>query len=204
MSEIRIPDMSKDTLIQITDARVYDLDESIAASKFPMLTDISKATSEITDRQIKLANSEPGSGHDNYLHGIRVAYNMRMSAKMMVEAERYHFLDIVSSNSTMHRIVKFDMDECYNKYVDKRSIAVMMDLVNEYNENPTDDGYLRILYSNPAGFTYTLRFTTSYRQFKTILNQREYHKIPEWRELCAWIRKLPHSYLITGDLSKAI
>jgi hypothetical protein len=37
---------------------------------------------------------------------------------MWVEAERYRFLEFVSSQSTMHRITKFDLDNCYNEYVD--------------------------------------------------------------------------------------
>ena len=35
---------------------------------------------------------------------------------MWVEAERYRFLEFVSSQSTMHRITKFNLDESYNEY----------------------------------------------------------------------------------------
>ena len=40
-----------------------------------------------------------------------------MTPKMSVELERYHFIDFVSSQSTMHRITKFDLDKSYIKYV---------------------------------------------------------------------------------------
>lgn len=192
-----------ESMIKIRDGYVYDLDEAVRASRFPMMTDTSKASSEITQTQMNLANSAPGSGHDNYLQGIRVAFTMDITVKALVEAERYHFFDIISSTSTMHRITRFDMDDCYCKYVDRRMIGIMVELIEEYTEHPTDEGYLKILYSNPCGFTYSIRFTTNYRQLKTILNQREFHRLPEWKEFCRWIRTLPHSELITGDKEAA-
>jgi uncharacterized protein (UPF0305 family) len=211
---ITIFSMPEDSMIKIRNTRVYDLGLSIRASKFPMTIKPDEADDSIKETQKKLAQSEPGSGHDNYLQGIRVAFDMDISVKALVEAERYHFFDIVSCTSTMHRIVRFDMNDCYNKYVDNRMIGIMIELIEEYNDiseeyhnNPTSDNkermedqYLRILYSNPCGFTYTARFTTNYRQLKTIYNQRKNHRLPEWQEFCKWIEEyLPHSYLITGD-----
>jgi hypothetical protein len=43
--------------------------------------------------------------------GIRVAFDLTCSNKMCVEAERYRFLEFVSSQSTMHRITKFDLED---------------------------------------------------------------------------------------------
>ena len=53
------------------------------------------------------------------------------------------------------------------------------------------DTYLEILYSNPCGFKLTAGMTTNYRQLKTIYYQRKTHRLPEWREFCAEIEKLP-------------
>lgn len=198
MSRIFIPNMNDESMIRIENAMVYDFDESVRASKFPMSTNVNMLDDILGDRQIRLAQSRPGSGHDNYLQGIRIAYDMRITVKALVEAERYHFLDIVSSTSTMHRIAGFDLNECYCKYVDRRMISVMMELIEEYNSNPTLENYLKLLYSNPCGFTYTVRFTTNYRQLKTIYQQRKDHRLPEWMEFCSWIETLPHADLIIG------
>ncbi len=192
-----------DSMIRIRSVRVYDLDESIGASKFPKTVDPDYASDAVTNTTIKLAQCAPGTGHDNFLQGIRVAFTMNVTVKALVEVERYHFLDIISSTSTMHKIVSFNLDECYCKYVDRRMIGIMKELIDEYNRMPKDDPcrpdqYLRILYSNPCGFTYTIRFTTNYRQLKTIYIQRRDHRIPEWREFCKWIESLPYSEFITG------
>lgn len=186
-----------ESMLHIRNVQVYDLADSIRASKFPMSVDPDGESSVEGDRQDKLAQCKPGTGHDNFLQGIRVAFDMDITAKALVEAERYHFFDIVSSTSTMHRITSFDLDKCYCKYVDAGMRVIMKRLVNAYNEDPSDENYLKILYSNPAGFIYTIRFTTNYRQLKTIYIQRKNHRLPEWREFCKWIETLPHSEWIT-------
>jgi hypothetical protein len=138
---------------------------------------------------------------------------MTFSNKGWVEAERYRFLEFVSSQSTMHRITKFDLDECYNEYVDPRVIEIMKEKVEQYNatqkqlaetdpENKYEverlkkwltQKYLEILYTNPAGFTLTARMTTNYRCLKNIWRQRRNHRLPEWREFCKWIETLPYA-----------
>jgi len=92
----------------------------------------------------------------------------------------------------MHRITKFDLDKQYNEYVDSRVIDIMKELVENYNNDPTPENYLKVLYTNPAGFKITARMTTNYRQLKTIYHQRKTHRLPEWREFCEWCETLPY------------
>lgn len=183
----------------VSDWKVYGLEDSIRASKYPMATDLSKLNSDITDRVIKLAQSGKGEGHDNFENGILVQFDLTFSLKAWVEAERYHFLDFVSSQSTMHRITKFDPGTQCNEYVLPEIVGMLRILIDAYNNDPTPENYLRVLYNVPAGFRLTARMTTNYRQLKTIYAQRKNHRLPEWREFCAWIETLPHAYLITGQ-----
>ena len=196
----------------ISNVKVYDLEESIIASGYPMRTVAEMRPVEEKDikRCIKLSNAcNTGNGaHGQYLTGIRVAFDLTFSNKGWVEAERYRFLEFVSSQSTMHRITKFDLSNQYNEYVDPRIIEIMKEKVEEYNalcdmtispnshtaklhEKNKARKYLEILYSNPAGFELTARLTTNYRCLKNIYIQRKNHRLPEWRELCAWIETLP-------------
>ena len=59
------------------------------------------------------------------LNGIIVQFDLTFTNKAWVEAERYHFLDFISSQSTMHRITKFNLDEVYISYTDPRIIEIM-------------------------------------------------------------------------------
>lgn len=180
----------------VSSVSIYGLLPSVQASKFPMSTE-TNTSPEPTETTYRLAQCDPGSGHDQFLTGIVVQFNLTLTNKAWVEAERYHFLDFVSSQSTMHRIAKFDLDQAYISYVDLRMVEVMKALVAEYNSDPTPEKYLRVLYSNPAGFRLTARMTTNYRQLKTIYRQRRNHRLPEWRAFCEWIETLPYSEWIT-------
>ena len=204
----------------VDNVKIYGLEDSITAAKFPMSTDISKLNSNLTTGILSLAKAEPGTGHDQFLTGIIVQFDLTLSVKAWTEYQRYHFSDFVSSQSTMHRITKFNFDKAYMPHVDPRIIEIMKEKVNEYNyydsvvrasveagaKDPNNDygkieleafnrlmaeKYLNILYSNPCGFRLTARVTTNYRQLKTMYRQRKNHRLPEWREFCAWIETLP-------------
>ena len=184
--------------MMISNAEVHGLKSSITASKYPMSVDTSKCNCNITRGVAALAAAAPGTGHDQFLTGIVVQFDLTLTVKAWTEAQRYHFLDFVSSQSTMHRITQFDLDKAYCDYVDARIVEIMKEKVADYNTNPTPETYLQILYSNPCGFKLTARMTTNYRQLKTIYRQRKDHRLPEWREFCKWIETLPMSYFITG------
>ena len=200
----------------VSNVDIYDLEKSILASGYPMRTIIPDR--DITEKDLarckNLVNAtKTGNGaHAQFMTGIRVNFDLTFSNKAWVEAERYRFLEFVSSQSTMHRITKFDLDNQYNKYVDPRIIEIMKSKVQEYNkvmelrdsydkddqrrEDLTEwlkNAYLEILYSNPAGFTLTARMTTNYRCLRNIYIQRKDHRLPEWRAFCKWIETLPYA-----------
>ena len=175
----------------VSNAQVYGLEDSIRRAKYPMSVDVESLNSDLTNGIKNLAQSAKGSGHDQFLTGIVVQFDLTFTVKAWTEAERYHFLDFVSSQSTMHRITKFDLDEAYIEYVDSRVVQIMKEKVAEYNSNPTPENYLKVLYTNPCGMKLTAGMTTNYRQLKTIYSQRKTHSLPEWRAFCAWIEILP-------------
>lgn len=189
----------------VSHARVFGLKNSIKCAKYPMATDVLKLNTSLTPGIKALAKSKPGEGHDQFLTGVIVQFDLTLTNKCWCEAERYHFLDFVSSQSTMHRITKFDLDHAYDEHVDPRIIDVMKSKVAEYQELTLNNApekeraekYLEILYCNPAGFKLTAGMTTNYRQLKTIYRQRRNHRLPEWRDFCRWIESLPMSELIT-------
>ncbi len=190
--------------MKLENIKVYDLEECIKACKYSYAVDTSAVDGEITNTIIKLAQSGKGEGHDQFMTGIRVAFDLTFTVKAWTEAERYRFLEFVSSQSTMHRIAKFDLSKQYNKYVDPRMIEIMNELKDRYNETQDPEDYLRLLYSNPCGFELTARLTTNYRALKTIYSQRKNHRLPEWREFCKEIEKLPYAKeLIVGKTDTA-
>ena len=206
MTEVNI-DLNDEISVQgcscVSNAKVYGLKSSIKRAKYSKSVDINSATSELTPGIKAIAQSPNGSGHDQWLTGVIVQFDLTFSNKVWVEAERYHFLDFVSSQSTMHKIAEYDPNASYNEYVDPRMVEIMREKIALYNETTDPElktkRYLELLYSNPAGFVLTAGMTTNYRQLKTIYTQRLNHRLPEWREFCKWIATLPYGYLITCD-----
>lgn len=201
MESIAVPDFGC-----VKNIRVHGLGDSVRRAKFPMSVSPEDMNGDLTPGIRNLAESAAGSGHDQWLTGVVVQFDLTFSNKAWVEMERYHFIDFVSSQSTMHRITKFDLEKQYNEYVDPEIIQIMKAKVDAYNRYKDDvtpeeaaEWYLEILYSNPAGFRLTAGMTTNYRQLKTIYVQRKNHRLPEWREFCRFIETLPMSELITGN-----
>ena len=189
----------------INNVNIYGLEESIAASGYPMSTeimnliDLKKASEKDYQRANKLGSTPIGSGHDQFLTSIIVQFDLTFPLKAWVELQRYHFIDFCSSMSTMHRISKMDLNKSCNQYVDKKILDLLQELIYNYNENPTNENFYKLIYNIPSGFEYTARLTTNYRQLKTIYSQRKNHRLPDWRIFCDWIEELPHSEWITGD-----
>ena len=189
----------------VENAKVYGLEESIRRAKFPMAVDTDNLNCELTKGIKALAQSNAGEGHDQWLSSVIVQFDLTCSVKMWTEFQRYHFFDFCSSQSTMHRIARFNLDDQYDNHVDPRIIAIMKEKVEEYNQllqnesSGASEKYLEILYSNPCGFKLTAGITTNYRQLKTMYKQRKNHRLPEWREFCKWIETLPMSELIIGE-----
>ena len=201
--------------MKLENIKVYDLEESLVASGYPMRTGLIQREPDEKDikRGLALTKASNGNGaHAQWLTGVRVAFDLTCTNKMWVEAERYRFLEFVSSQSTMHRITKFDLTNQYNKYVDRRVIDIMEDKVFQYNKlaetvnllpknisevmrrEYTDrlkELYLEILYTNPAGFELTARLTTNYRCLLNIYMQRHDHRLPEWCKFCEKLLELP-------------
>ena len=176
----------------VSNWEVFGFSDSVRASKYPMAANLNSLDYSVTPRVKALGRCEKGSGHDQFLTGIIVQFDLTFSIKAWVEAERYHWLDFVSSQSTMHRILKFDVSSQCNKYVTEKAIENVNECIAEYNSNPSDEAYLKVLYNVPTGFRLTARMTTNYRQLKTIYSQRKTHRLPEWREFCKWVEELPY------------
>ena len=180
----------------ISNIKVYDLEESMRAAGYPMRTDLDETLDFTKDwgRAQRLTKaSRFNAAHAQFLTGIVVNFDLTFSNKAWIEAERYRFLNFVSSQSTMHCITKFGLRNQCNEYVDERIITIVQEYIDLYNSLTAQDEetiefkknlYLKILYNLPSGFQLTARMTTNYRCLLNIYNQRHDHRLPEWREFC--------------------
>lgn len=194
-------------MVEISNIKVYDFMESVIACRNAMRLTPPEYTEEEFEaslpRAIKLANTPQGSAHSNFLCGIRVAYDIKYPAYFTPELQRYHFNDIVTSSSKMHKLINMNMDLAFNEYVTEDSIAQMKNLIQIYNRDKSYENFMRVLSNCPLGIELFMRCTTNYLQLKTIYNQRKTHKLVEdWQEgyIGGLIKQLPyHKEFITGE-----
>ena len=203
-------------MANIANVQIFGLDETIYRSGYPMFKEAptaeqfqatvaeikaARAAGETENphirRAIKLANAK-GGGHEQFLSGITVTFDMTLSNKAWVEAERYRFLTFISSMSTMHRVALFKIGEACNAYTDKTAITAAETLQEVYNSIDASaeperkkEAYLELLYSLPAGFELMAGMITNYRCLRNIYEQRRTHRLPDWHVVCDWIETLP-------------
>ena len=199
--------------MRVDNVKVYDLEESLIASGYAMIEEydpeviqtqvdglkymegLDESLSDLQPfrRGVRLGNTPMGSGHGSFLKGIVVNLDLTLTNKAWIEFQRYHFADIITGMSTMHRIARFDLDKSFNEFVSPQIIAELQKIQQNYQENPTKENYLKLLYSTPSGLELTNRITTNYLQLRTMYYQRRNHRLPEWREFCEWmVENLPY------------
>ena len=185
-------------MLEISNWKVYDLRESVIACRNAMRINPAPITDEEFNasmpRAITLANSPSGSGHSTFLSGIRVSFDIKYPNYISPELQRYHWIDIVSSSSKMHRLSSMDMDACFNKYVTDESKEQMKRLVKKFNETKSYADFMVMLSNCPQGIELFMRVSTNYLQLRTLYRQRKTHKLKEdYGELCAFIESLPYA-----------
>ena len=208
----------------ISNVKVYDLEETLVASGYAMVSDYNeswvKTQAEVIrmeqfegdleddrhyKRALKLTKAPLNSGHCSFAKGIVVNMDITFTNKAWIEMQRYHFIDIITGQSCMHRISKFNLDYAFNEYVDEIIVERLKEVQKNYNDNPTPENYLKLLYSTPSGIYLTGRVTTNYLQLMNIYQQRHNHRLPEWRQFCKELLELPlfKELLIANGILKA-
>ena len=202
--------------------KVYGLQESMVRSGYPMQikepvnletidfrSDLLLISS--IDRAKKLANTPAGSGHSNFRKGIIVQFDILYTQYFSQQLQRYSFVNIISSQSKMHKLasVKNILLNC-NNYV-MCSIANEVNYLiriynNEtfpyrYTDTSGEDFTIRdkkecfhyIISNLPMGYQLWMGVSTNYEQLATIYRQRKTHKLEDWKEFCEFIEGLPMS-----------
>lgn len=191
-------------MLRINNVQVYGLEESIIASGYPMRTDLPcdiedneehwldhKEYEKDVKRASSLGNAKQGSGHDNWLSGCIVQFDVTYPAYWSMQFQRYHFMQIISSQSKMHKLKELDLDTCFNEYVHNDVKMLINAYQRHYNEKPTQENFMRLISNCPMGLELTMRVSTNYLQLKTIYTQRKSHKLEDWKIFCDWILTLP-------------
>lgn len=181
----------------------YDFDDI----EHPLDLDLFVEGERNYDRAKRLSKS--WNGDANFLKGVIVQFDLRYPQYLGKQLQRYNFIDIVSSQSTMHRITAVeDIKGNCNNYVLPEIIDIINGMIYSYNnydlerpfaEKSKQELFQYIISNLPMGYMLWMGVTTNYLQLKTIYKQRKNHKLDDWKEFCRFIEGLQMSELIINN-----
>lgn len=186
-------------MIQIINTDVYGLDRAIKCISNSYTVGEIDTKAQVTEKNYSIGknlgnNLEPHQSHDAYLKGIIVQFDIKYPQYWTPEFQRYHFADIIMSQSTMHALNKMLNSgyDPFNKYTSEEAKELITRLASAYERDPSYENFIKLRSNLPAGFEMWETVTTNYLQLKTIWVQRHNHKLKEdWGVFCNWIENLP-------------
>lgn len=159
-----------------------------------------------------LANSGPDDG--KFLRMIHVQLDVTAPLYWWKEADQYKVGTVTDSCSTMHKIhaKEFDVNDFSHEHVEELTgddynmsydfLLRTVDILNYYRKKFLDAKdkryWWQLIQLLPSSYNQRRTWDLNYAVLRNIYHARRNHKLDEWRELCAWIKTLPYSELITG------
>ena len=156
-----------------------------------------------------LANAGPD--HGKYLRMITVTLDVTAPLYWWKEFDTYKVGTVANSCSTMHKIhakeFKWD-DFSFEHLLPDEATAFAEHLVdglnfyrNLYLETKDKIYWWQMIQLLPTSYNQRRTVFLSYAVLRTMYHARKNHKLDEWHVFCDFIRSLPYSELITGEVS---
>lgn len=169
-----------------------------------------------------------GTDHRKFMRMINVTCDITAPLYWVAEHDTYKISTVRNSCSFMHKGVSkpFEINDfsvqdgdvysLFNKvtpeiigFADKglldkvamweNIIETLNTLRDKYLETKDENIFQEIRQILPQGYNVRYTWQANYEVLANIYKSRKYHRLPEWREFCKWIEKLPYSELIVGE-----
>ena len=201
-------------MIKITNTEVYGWEAAIRGMRNPM-NSWDKSDSvfpEIGDNDhgLMLNLAKAGSVHAKYRRMITVTVDITAPLYWWKEFDTYKVGTVANSCSTMHKIhaKEFTLDDFSHEHLSERSIMCMENTLYELNfyRNHfvlTGDKFhwRQMIQLLPSSYNQKRTILFNYEVLSAMYRDRKNHKLDEWHVFCDWIQELPHSEIITCEVS---
>jgi hypothetical protein len=154
-----------------------------------------------------------GPDHRKFMRMLPVYITLTAPLYWWKEYETYKVGTVTNSCSTMHKIhaKPFTMDDFSHEFLisgAKFQLHRTVDLLNELREaylESNSDGvkksyWYNLIQSLPSSYNQQRTLFLNYEVLSNIYHARKNHKLDEWRKFCDFIKSLPYSELITGEI----
>lgn len=170
------------------------------------------------DKDLMTRLRKAGTEHRKFMRMMPVYMRITAPLYWWKEFDTYKVGTVANSCSTMHKIAakEFTLDDFSCEHLledepipcrDYSALGMMNATI--YNLNKFRELYLQtkdkkywwqMIQLLPSSYNQTRNVMLNYEVLANIYRQRKDHKLDEWRKLCAWIKTLPYSELITGEI----
>lgn len=174
------------------------------------------------DLMMKLRNA--GTDHRKYMRMITVYVDITAPLYWWKEFDTYKVGTVANSCSTMHKIhaKEFTRDDFswdrLERTVDNTVVwglevfddVMVLDLTiqmlnhnrKRYLETGFKEFWDNMIQLLPSSYNQRRTVMLNYEVLANMYKSRKNHKLQEWRDLCEWIKTLPYSEIITGEVKE--
>jgi len=157
------------------------------------------------DKALMLKLVKAGDFCSAFMRMIQVWVRLKASRMWWRQWDKYkfqHFMYDVEEQSTniMHIIADDELEfaewtpkDVIDSTIDKQTVyRVRKKMIGDEKE----EAFFRLEYSLPEGLLQERIVNLNYQTLRIIYQDRQNHRLPEWKELYEWIKTLPHSEII--------
>ena len=156
------------------------------------------------DNDLSLASrlAKAGSDHRKYLRQVIVSMDILAPLYWWKEFDTYKVGTVANSCSTMHKIQakEFSRDDFSCEKMSEGALAVLDSVIAfmeqerlAFIETKDKAHWHNMIQLLPTSYNQLRTVTLNYEVLINIYRARRYHKLDEWKLLCAEIEKLPYA-----------
>ena len=198
-------------MLKVTNISVMNFENAIRGARNPMNSWArmdsyydEEGNFVLGDNDLSLATrlAKAGSDHRKYLRQVIVSMDILAPLYWWKEFDTYKVGTVANSTSTMHKIQakKFTREDFSCEKMSDGALAVL-DAVIEFMEaervafveSKDKDRWYNMIQLLPTSYNQLRTVTLNYEVLINIYRARRYHKLDEWKTLCAEIEKLPYA-----------
>jgi hypothetical protein len=134
-----------------------------------------------------------GNGHDKFLESIYVWLDVTSPIFWWSEADTYR-ISTKQSASTMYLITKrLLVQEDFEYPLEQHTLDGLNSNITKYREEESKEEkdilFMSIKNLLPGGFLQRRIWVVNYKTIYGILQQRKFHRLPQWRQFCTYLRE---------------
>lgn len=159
------------------------------------------------DYKLMMNLCKGGTEESKWRRMIHVSCDITAPIYWIAEHDTYKVGTTRNSCSFMHRGTAKPFEINDFSYADERTkaslesaIVVLNNLRDEYLKTKDQTVFQAIRQLLPSGYNQKYTWDANYEVLAAQYRQRKNHRLPEWRTYSDWIRSLPYSEFITGEL----